>query len=234
LGGSSNLFIANGGTVDATGRADQTLALARGQTLQGNGAVNGSLSAGFGSIVTPGADATTIGSLSVSSSVTLGGNTVMKIDPVAAACDTISASNVTYSGTLILTNITPAPLAPGSSYRLFNAAHFAGTVASIIPARPGPSLAWDIGNLAVTGYIAVEGVPRPDISSFTQLGASLSFHATNGVSSASYTLLASTNLLAPLAQWTPLFTTTPGASGNFTFTTTNPGVPQMFYILRGQ
>ena len=47
--------------MDVTGRADQTLTLASGQTLGGNGGVNGNLVVGSGATLAPGGTNTTIG-----------------------------------------------------------------------------------------------------------------------------------------------------------------------------
>src|SRR5262249_54263611 len=48
------LTVAAGATLDATGRSDQTLTLVSGQTLNGNGTINGNVVSSNGSVITPG------------------------------------------------------------------------------------------------------------------------------------------------------------------------------------
>jgi autotransporter-associated beta strand protein len=234
ISSSAGIAIAAGAVLDATDRSDLTLALARGQTLQGSGTVNGLLTAGLGSTVAPGTGPASLGSLTVSSNITLAGSTVMKLNPPGANNDSLHGSKITYGGTLAVTNISTTPLAAGASFRLFVATHYAGAFASITPPQPGPGLVWDTSKLAVTGALGVEALPQPGLSSFSLSGSNLVFNATNGVAPATYQLLASTNLLLPLDQWTQLLATTPGASGNLALTVTNPMTPQAFYILRGR
>jgi autotransporter-associated beta strand protein len=232
---SANIYIAAGAEIDLLHSASGALSLAPGQTLLGNGTVSGGLQAGPGSTIMPGADFATVGSLTAGQ-ITLEGGVVMKLNATAGTSDRLHSSYLTYGGALVVTNISATPLAAGASFKLFLAPqhNYFGAFASILPARPGPGLAWNTNQLAVNGTLGVEALPQPGLSSFSLSGSNLVFNATNGVAPATYQLLSSTNLLLPLDQWTPLLTTTPAASGNLALTVTNPMTPQAFYILRGQ
>ena len=81
-------------------------------------------------------------------------------------------------------------------------------------------------------------VPAPIISGLGIAGTHLLFTVTNGITNASYTVLMSTNLMSPPANWIAIATNTAGG-GSFAFTATNaptPGVgaPQTFFILQGK
>ncbi|MGH7990903.1 MAG: hypothetical protein ACREDS_12035, partial [Limisphaerales bacterium] len=57
------------------------------------------------------------------------------------------------------------------------------------------------------------------------------FSGTNGIPGWNYLVLASTNLLPPLAEWTVIATNVFDAGGNFNFTN-SPNTPQTFYRLQ--
>lgn len=79
-------------------------------------------------------------------------------------------------------------------------------------------------------------MPVPRITSFIFAGTNLTLTATNGITNAVYVVLMTTNLAAPLTNWTSLATYT-ATSGGFTFTATNvvsKTVPKRFYILQGK
>jgi len=234
---SSNIYIASGATLRATDRTDFTFALTNGQTLQGNGTLTGMLTARAGSTLTAGPNFTTIGTLTVSSNVTLQGSTIMKVDTISGANDALTGSTMTYGGTLTVSNISPRALAAGNSFRFFKATHYAGSFSAINPAKPGLGLQWNKSNLNVNGSLAVAALPQPGIVSFSFAGANLVINATNGVAGSTYSVLMSTNIGLPLAQWMPISTSVLNANGNFTITASNsvaPTAPQQFYMLRAQ
>jgi hypothetical protein len=194
--------------------------------------VTGNLNAGAGSIILPGitSTATNVGTLSVSGNATLGGNAVFKLD--GGTSDELSVgTNVTYGGTLTLTNISGSPLAAGNSFQLFSASSYHGAFSSISPATPGPGLVWNTNNLAVNGTVSVVALK---ITSIAVSGTTLSITATNGPVNSSYVLLESTNLLLPLAQWTPALTNTFNSGGGLNLSTNiiNRNNAQEFYILQ--
>jgi uncharacterized repeat protein (TIGR03803 family) len=78
---------------------------------------------------------------------------------------------------------------------------------------------------------------QPVIVGVNLSGADLAINGSSGQSGRTYTTLASTNLLLPPIQWTPVATNILNADGNFTVTLTNAvdlSIPQCFYIFQVQ
>lgn len=229
IGGSAEISLASGAVLDASGRGDQTLTLAGGQTLVGGGQVNGTLAAGAGSTVAPGTTNTT-GALTMTNNVTLAGNALFKLN--GTTNDLLTAGGtLAYGGTLTLTNISGMPLAAGNSFKLFNAAGYSGAFAAISPATPGAGLTWNTNALSSSGVISVVSSAPPTISSITISGGNIIISGSTGGASGSYDLLTSTNIAAPLANWTVAAS---GTFGGSTFSVTNAvgAGSQQFYLIR--
>jgi hypothetical protein len=225
--------------IDVSGRPDDTLTLASGQTLQGIGGITGSLVVDAGATVTPGGTNTTlgittgsnpVGELAASGNVSLNGTTVIKLDGTNSDI-VVAAANITYGGTLNLVNISGSPLTAGSSFQIFNAATYSGGFASIVPTTPGPGLTWNTSQLS-SGVISVAGTAtRPVITSTKVSGGSLIFSGTGGTPLATFTVASTTNLIN--AVWVPVATGTNDASGNFSVTNViNPNIPHEFYRIQ--
>ena len=147
---STNIAIATGATLDVS--AFSLWSLASGQTLSGNGSIKGAVSIAAGSTAAPG-DPSTVGTLTVSSNLTLSGVTSLKLNNPAN--DRLVASNsITYGGTLNVTSIGSDPTV-GTTFTLFQAPTLAGSFASVtLPALSDPGLTW-LNNLAYNGTITV-------------------------------------------------------------------------------
>ena len=68
-------------------------------------------------------------------------------------------------------------------------------------------------------------------------GNNLVLNASGGIAGDPVTVLSTTNLTLPLAQWTTVTQGNYDGNGNFTFTVSgalNSGLKQQFYILQGQ
>ena len=237
ISSSTNINIAAGATLRALDRTDKTWVLIIGQTLRGNGSIAGTLIAHAGSTIIPGPDSATLGALTISSNVTMQGATVMKLNPVSGVSDVLHCYLMTYGGTLTLTNLSAMPLTTGNNFRLFAASKYAGTFAAITPPKPGPGLQWDTSKLAVNGNLSVAALPQPGITSFSLAGPDLVINGTNGVAGALCSVLMSTNVAVPAAQWTAVASTTLNSNGNFTQVATNSvdlTAPQRFYRLQMQ
>jgi polygalacturonase len=78
------------------------------------------------------------------------------------------------------------------------------------------------------------GLPQsPAINDVTMSGTSLFFSGTNGIPSATYYLLASTNLALSPASWFVIATNTFDSIGNFTFSNAaNANAPEQFFLLK--
>jgi uncharacterized repeat protein (TIGR03803 family) len=95
-------------------------------------------------------------------------------------------------------------------------------------------LFFGLDDVSVTS-IANGGSAPFGIAHVTASGTSLVINGSNGQSGQTYYLLMGTNLTEPFAQWIPVASNTPAASGNFSIIATNavsPNVPKRFFILR--
>ena len=175
--------------------------------------------------------------LAISNRITLAGNLVAAINKTGFT-SLLAASNITYGGTLTLSNLGPA-LAYGDTIKLFSASNYSGAFSSIVPNLPGTGLLWNTNWLGVNGTLFVTStnatlITSPLITGFQMLNGNLAITGTNGNAPGTYILtLATTNLALPLANWTILATNQFGAGGGFNFTNTfDSGKLQQFFILR--
>jgi hypothetical protein len=75
--------------------------------------------------------------------------------------------------------------------------------------------------------------PPPLITAFKISGGNLVVTGTNGTAGANYSVLTSTNLALPLANWTAIATNQFGPGGAVNFTNPlNPNLPQTYFRLR--
>jgi len=232
ISSSTNIML-TGAIVDVSQRSDQTLTLASGQTLQGNGTITGGLTVGAGATVSPGG-AGAIGTLTVSSAVALSGTTLMELNKTAATRDQIiSSGNINYGGTLSVANLA-GTLAAGDSFKLFSGAAYIGAFTATNPATPGTGLIWDTSSLNSNGILKIAaGTVSPTISGITVSGGNIVITGMNNTGSGgTYHVLSSTNLAAPLTNWTVLTNGTFSGSGNFSITNAMGGSRQEFYILQ--
>jgi hypothetical protein len=241
---STNIFFGGGSpanvSLDVSGRTDGTLTLASGQTLGGIGTVNGKLVVQAGAAIAPGgtntllnitAGSSVTGILSASNDITLGGNTIMKLNGSGVSDEIVSATKINYGGTLTVANVSGSPLAAGNSFQLFSAPALSGTF-TIIPTTPGPGLAWDISQLASSGSLnVVAGSSGPVISTVQYASGQLVFAGTGGTPNANYVVYANTNLAT--ATWVPVSTNAFDGSGDFKLTNAvSAGTPQQFYRIK--
>ena len=150
---SSAFDILAGATLDVSGRTDQTLLLATNQTLKGKGQVVGNVTAPVGATVSPGES---IGTLTVSGTVTVGGKAYMELNRTNAQnCDKLVAGSLAAAGgTLVVTNIGPA-LVAGDSFQLFSSAPASSFTLVSLPAGDNGMLYTWTNKLAINGSIAV-------------------------------------------------------------------------------
>jgi fibronectin-binding autotransporter adhesin len=231
-------------SLDVSGRSDQTLTLASGQTLGGIGGVNGSLVVSAGATLSPAGTNTLLGinsgdsstgTIAASDAVTLNGTTVIKLNGSGTNDEVQAGAGITYGGTLNLMNISGSPLAAGNSFQIFNGASCSGSFTTITPATPGTDLAWDTTQLNIGILNVIATSSRPVIGSTEISGGNLIFNGADGTTNGTYYVLTSTNVATPLADWTPVTTNTFDASGNFSVTNViNSNSPQQFYLLKLQ
>jgi fibronectin-binding autotransporter adhesin len=233
ISNSPTITVASGATLDASFRTDVTLTLFGNQTLQGSGTVSSNLVTDPGSILSPGSNS--IGRLTVTGAMTLGGTNLVEIDKSNGATNdqVFAAGDVAYGGTLILSNLGPAYVA-GDSFKLFNGANYTGSF-TIQPAEPDTGLVWDTSSLNTDGTLKVASAftPQPGITNIVVIGTNVIIQGTNGTTSGNYYVLASTNVTLPLSNWTVIATNAFDGGGNFNFTNgIDPAQTMLFYLLQ--
>lgn len=246
---STNIFFGGNDSTsvhfDVSGRTDQTLTLASGQTLGGIGAITGNLVASSGSAIAPAGTNTTIGitvgsnptgAISASGNVTLGGTTTIKLNGSGTNDMVQAGGSITYGGALNLANISGAPLAAGNTFHIFSAGSYSGSFTQgINPPNPGAGLAWDTTQLSSGTISVVTGSAQPVLGGVSVSGGNLIFSGSNGPAGKGFAVLTSTNIATPLANWTQVATGSFDNSGNFHVTNSiNPTVTSGFYILQVQ
>ena len=225
---TTTIVVASGATLDVTGRSDGKLTLAPNQTLQGNGAISGSLFAGSGSTLAPGSS---LGALTVTGSVTLLGSTTFELNAATATNDQLIASgNITYGGVLNLTNLA-GTLGSGNAFKLFSAPGYLGTFTSIVPPTTGTGLGWDTSQLAINGTLLIALLPSPGLAAPAISGGSVIISGSNGTPGGPYFVLTSTNAVASLSTWQRLATNAFDSAGRFSFTN-SAASPQRFFTIQ--
>jgi hypothetical protein len=228
---SATLLDIAAGTIDLNAALSSTVTLGSGQTLRGNGNLAGTLIAGAGSTVAPGP---TIGTLTISNSITLGGTNIMEINKTTASSDLLRTSgSIVYGGRLVVNNLSGTFIG-GETFKLFNAASYSGMFATNLPALAA-GLVWNTNNLTVNGTISINvvAVPQPTITGVVQSGTNIVFSGTNNFGgNGAYYLLASTNVGLARGSWTRIATNN-FVGGAFNVSTPiTPGNPQRFYLLQ--
>lgn len=139
ISNSANVFIATGATLDASLRTDGTFTLNPGQTLKA-----------FGPPQFPVNTATVGGYLVNNGTIEM----QLRKNGAVLANDLITASTITYGGTLKLNIDAVTALTASDSFVLFIAGGYSGSFTDIIPG-PGFGLAWDTTTLATDGTLRI-------------------------------------------------------------------------------
>jgi O-glycosyl hydrolase len=235
--GAGNLLCSGGGTLQIAGSNSATGNLiVSNSTLAALGvAIFNNSQLGVSNNATLDVTALTV-PLNIGNGITLAGNLRAAINKTNFT-SLLGASNLTYGGTLTLSNLGPA-LAYGDTVKLFSAANYSGAFSSIVPAVPGLGLLWNTNWLSVNGTIFLSStnpalITPPRITGAQLLNGNVVVAGTNGNAPGNYFYtLASTNV-APLANWTILATNQFGAGGGFAFTNTLDSTKsQQFFMIR--
>jgi autotransporter-associated beta strand protein len=226
----TGMTIVSNGTLEVDGLLGTTpVTLQSGATLDGTGVIAGFVTVNSGGTLAAG-NSSGLGTLTVGQGILLnsGSTIALRINKGAGTNDMlISSNNITYGGTLTVTNLG-GTLSYGDSFTLFEAGSYSGKFAATNLPALGPGLAWDWNPNA--GTLTV-GFPLPVLSSIvTKTGTSFSLTCI-GQYRQGYKVLMTTNLALPRAQWTQL------ASGVFgsipvVFIDTNATSRQQFYCIQ--
>ena len=241
IGNSTNINVTLGTFLDVSRRSDQKLSLGSSQTLQGSGTIRGNLDSSGGGTIAPGGGITgAIGTLTATNSINLGGTTWMKLNRAGSPnSDRLvsTLSTITYGGTLVVTNIGAA-LQANDTFTLFSGASLSGGSFGdiVFPTLP-TGQTWNTNNLGLNGTISVVAATPLSFGSVTVSGNDLVLKAAGGAPGGSVSVLTSTNISLPLAQWSTVTTGNFDGSGNFNYTVSealSSGLPRQFYILQAQ
>ena len=211
------------------------LRIANAATILGSGSIVANVTNDAGGTLNPGNG---VGNLFIRGRLYLaaGSTNVFELNHGASTNDNITGvlTNVTYGGTLSVTNLSGTPT-NGTFFKLFSASNYAGAFANFIADPPAPGLRWNLNRLSVDGVLRV--VPAqsdsPVINSTTMLDATnLVISAAQGLAYDPVYLLSTTNLAAPLANWDCIATNRFDSSGNASFTNSiNPDEPMRYFRL---
>ena len=221
--------------LNGSGTGSGNVTVQSGGTLTGVGQIGGAVTVIAGGRLMPGDP---LGTLTVSNNLSLasGSTAYFQVQHSPLTNGSVKViGTLTQGGTLTVTNGGVAAFTAGDSFKLFTVTGFNGAFNSFnLPALNG-GLFWSTTRLNVDGILGVVSSNPPAIGSVTLSGGSLILQGTNGTPNWTYTVLSSTNLTLPLAQWTPTATNFFDAIGNFTWTNaTGTTRPQQFYVLQVQ
>ena len=135
-----------------------------GANLGGTGNVKGPTMVQFGGTLAPGNAA--IGTLTISNTLLLSGNTVMEVSKSGGALTNdlvVVSSAFTEGGSLTVTNIGPDALAAGDTLRLFAAANYSGTFTNLTLPPIANGLRWNTNALAANGTLTVDAILDPPV-----------------------------------------------------------------------
>jgi autotransporter-associated beta strand protein len=126
-----------------------------GGTLGGNGGIGSAVSIRSGATLSPGES---IGMFTISNTLTLfpGATTLIELSKLPTANDVLKTTGpLTFGGDLVVVNISSHNFLAGDSFKIFDAASFAGYFNNVTLPDLSTGLEWDINNLYTSGTIAV-------------------------------------------------------------------------------
>jgi autotransporter-associated beta strand protein len=158
-----------------------------------------------------------------------GSTTTMKITP--ASNDQFEGlTGVNYGGALVLTNISGSPLVLNSVFQLFHSAGPGSGNFSSITILPYGAGTFNPANGLLTITSVAQSAPVVNPPGYS--GGDLILTGNGGTAGSGYTVLSSTNVAAPLAQWVTNTTGTFNGSGGFSNAIPVTNTPTMFFQVR--
>jgi hypothetical protein len=209
-----------------------------GDTVVTNGVLGGSGSVAGNLVMLDGTNSPGmgVGTFTVAGNATLAGTTFMELNPGATPKnDQLSVGGTITGGGTLLVEFLPGAAAPsaGEVFQLFNKGVTGFTNINLPDLSSYGALAWDTNNLAVNGSIAVVGTVPPNIGNVGMTGSTFTFSGTGGTAGATYYIVTSPDVTAPMASWVPVETNVFGPGGTFSFSTNLTGAgPQAFFRLQ--
>jgi autotransporter-associated beta strand protein len=196
-----------------------------GATLGGTGVIGGQVSLAAGATLAPGGNGA--GTLTINNDLGLNNASVLQFE-LGTNSDQVSVTgDLTLGGTLNVSNA--GGFGPGT-YTLFT---YGGTLSvgtlaiGATPARYTYAI-----DTSVPGRVNLV-VSQPSFGNILMSSNGLVITGSGGAANASYYLMASTNVAAPLNAWTRIATNHFDSSGYLNFTNTlRTNSPQIFYLLQ--
>jgi fibronectin-binding autotransporter adhesin len=205
-------------------------------TVQANGTLGGTggvtnVVVNVGGAIAPGG-AGAIGFLTISNNATLQGSANMDVNKATATNDVLKATTITLGGTLNVTNLA-GTLASGDSFKLFSGT-LSGSIAVGSFPTLWPGLTWNTSALNSSGLISVTGTRLPpQITAEGVSGANFVINGSGGLAGATYYVLATNNVAAPLPTWPRIATNVFDVSGNFSASIpVDPSAPNRFFSIQ--
>jgi len=223
---SSGTLFANNVSGNATGTGD--LEIFSGATLAGNGSIGSSTTIDNGAALAPG---NPTGTLTFTNNLTLNDGSLLQFS-LGTNGDAVAVNgDLALTGQLTVTN--SGGFGPGT-YPLFTCTgtlNFGNLV--LVGAPAGYSYNFDTNTAGVVKLV-VALPAAPVIGGSGMSGGKMIFSGSGGTPGATFYVVASTNLAAPAAIWTRIFTNQFDANGNFAVTNPPATNGQSFYRLQLQ
>jgi rhamnogalacturonan endolyase len=224
----------NEGTLLVNGNqaaATSTVTVGASGMLGGTGVIGGAVTVNTGGVLAPGTGA---GTLTISNNLTLSSGAVLdfELGAINASDKVVVSGALTLGGTLNVMNLT------GFGTNTYTLLAYGGALSGTLPViGVMPSGYTGSVNTNTPGQVklVVQALPPnpPHFNSVGLVGTNLVMSGNGGTAGSNYYVLASTNLLLPLVQWTPIVTNQFGTNGGFNFTNgVNSGTPLRFYRLQ--
>ena len=218
-------LLGNGAHVFANG-----LTMHTNTVLEGSGVITGSLAVQSGGVLKPGLAQSGDGTLVLINSPSLQGTVFMGLSKSGLVLTNTQlqvAAPLTYSGSLIVTNLGPAGLVAGDRFQIFSAQSYSGSFSAISLPTLDAGLVWadrllEDGSIQVMGPPQLTGMVSNPTNGFVQITG-------QGAANMTYGIEAATNLDLPIF-WQRIGSNTADATGVFQFTDTNaPDFHMRFY-----
>jgi autotransporter-associated beta strand protein len=213
------------GTLLVTGSlAGGSAVTVAGGTLGGTGSIAGAVNVQIGGTLSPGAS---IGTLSISNTLTLAGTTLVEVNASNGQSDRVQgATNIVYGGTLVVTNVA-GTLVLGQNFQLFSASGTkTGDFTSITPALTGGK-AWSFNPTNGVLSVVTATANYPTNISYSLSGGTLTL--TWPVTHLGWIAQSNAVSVASSNTWFDI----PGSSGGTSLNLIpSPGWTNVFYRLR--
>jgi autotransporter-associated beta strand protein len=224
----------NGGLLQLNGSLSVGRVSVVGGTLAGSGTIAGPVTVFTGGTLAPGGSAAP-GPLMVNNAATNSGTIAIRLSKSGAVLTNDSirgVSTLALGGTLQLST-SGGQITVGDTFTLFSATSYIGAFASLAPAVPGAGLVWNTNSLAVNGTLVVGlGAVSPKIDKVSVQGTNFVMRASGGAAGYSCSVVTSTNLGVPRANWALAGSGACDSSGGFSFTNGIGTAGQRFYAFR--